>query len=60
MTWAPPEPNVWGYTLAQLQAVRCDAIEECAKVCESDWSNEAERIYGQECADAIRKLLEQT
>ena len=28
--------------------------EACAKVCESEWSNVAERLYGQECADAIR------
>jgi len=28
--------------------------EACAKVCESEWSNIAERMYGQECADTIR------
>lgn len=28
--------------------------EECAKVCESEWSTVAERMYGQECATAIR------
>ena len=28
--------------------------EECAKVCETEWSNVAERMYGEECAAAIR------
>lgn len=28
--------------------------EACAKVCESEWSNVAERMYGEECAKAIR------
>jgi len=28
--------------------------EACAKVCENEWSNVAERMYGQECAAAIR------
>ena len=28
--------------------------EQCAKVCESEWSNVAEKMYGQECAAAIR------
>lgn len=28
--------------------------EACAKVCETEWSNVAERIYGEECAAAIR------
>ena len=28
--------------------------EACAKVCETEWSNVAERIYGEECAVAIR------
>ena len=28
--------------------------EGCAKVCETEWSNVAERIYGEECAAAIR------
>ena len=30
------------------------AHEACAKVCESEWSNVAERMYGTECAAAIR------
>jgi hypothetical protein len=34
--------------------VRADEREACAKVCESEWSNTAERMYGQECATAIR------
>ena len=28
--------------------------EACAKVCEAEWSNVAERMYGEECAAAIR------
>ena len=34
--------------------VRADEREACAKVCESEWSNVAERMYGEECAAAIR------
>jgi len=28
--------------------------EACAKVCESNWTNVVKRIYGKECAAAIR------
>lgn len=35
-----------------------DALEEAAKVCMSQWSNVAEKLYGIECAAAIRKLKE--
>ena len=31
-----------------------DEREACAKVCETEWSNVAERMYGEECAAAIR------
>ena len=31
-----------------------DEREACAKLCESEWSNVAERMYGEECAAAIR------
>ena len=41
-----------------VEIARADAIaaerEACAKVCESEWSNVAERMYGEECAKAIR------
>jgi len=37
---------------------RRDALEEAAKVCESQWSNAAEKLYGMECAADIRKLKE--
>lgn len=37
---------------------RRDALEEAAKLCESEWSNAAEKLYGIECAAAIRKLKE--
>jgi len=57
MTWTPPKPNVWGYTLAQLQAVRREAIEECARVCEQfTHYGEASGVI---CMKAIRELLEQ-
>ena len=36
------------------ELVRADEREACAKVCETEWSNVAERIYGEECAVAIR------
>jgi len=39
---------------------RRDALEEAAKMCESQWSNAAEKLYGIECAAAIRKLKEDT
>lgn len=28
--------------------------DACAQVCESEWSNVAERMYGHECAASIR------
>jgi len=31
-------------------------IEACAKVCETEWATECERIYGEECAAAIRAI----
>lgn len=34
--------------------IRADEREQCAKVCEAEWSNVAERMYGKECAAAIR------
>lgn len=33
--------------------------EACAKVCESEWSNVAEKMYGNDCALAIRARGEQ-
>ena len=53
-------------TLRQFRAIaraieaeaRRDALEEAAKKCESQWSNAAEKLYGIECAAAIRKLKE--
>ena len=36
------------------ELVRADEREACAKVCETEWSNVAERMYGEECAAAIR------
>ena len=40
--------------VARLQKAVADEREACAKVCESEWSNVAERMYGDECAAAIR------
>lgn len=34
--------------------VRMAEREACARVCETEWSNVAERMYGEECAAAIR------
>lgn len=46
------------YDEAMVKAIIAEAVakerEACAKVCESEWSNVAERIYGEECAAAIR------
>ena len=36
------------------ELVRADERESCAKVCESEWSNVAERVYGGGCDAAIR------
>lgn len=33
---------------------KSDEREECASICENDWTNIAERLYGLECAAAIR------
>lgn len=35
-----------------------DLLEEAAKECECNWSNTAEKLYGQDCAAAFRKLKE--
>lgn len=32
--------------------------DACAHVCESEWSNVAERMYGHECAAALRARKE--
>ena len=34
--------------------VRADEREACAKVCEHEWSNAAEREFGDQCAAIIR------
>ena len=39
--------------VAMREAVEAER-EACAKVCETEWSNVAERIYGEECAAVIR------
>lgn len=52
---APPTPFFNSDHLKQ--AIR-DALEEAAKVCESQWTNIAEKMYGAEIAAAIRALKE--
>ena len=59
---ARENPRYYGASLDSLKAfealVRADAKaderEACAKVCEAEWSNVAERMYGEECAAVIR------
>jgi hypothetical protein len=54
----------WAANVGDLEAfaelVRADEREACAKVCESEWSNVAERMYGEECAAAIRAKVSNT
>lgn len=45
------EPRLWIQHHWNDAAAERDA---CAKLCESEWSNVAERMYGQELASAIR------
>jgi hypothetical protein len=47
------------YTADQLKQYGRDLLEEAAKKCESQWANLAEKMYGQECARAIRAMKEQ-
>jgi len=42
------------YWQDQAMKARADEREACANVCENEWSNVAERMYGEECAAAIR------
>ena len=53
-----PDRTTYTFNPEQLESfvalVRADEREACAKVCESEWSNVAERMYGEECAAAIR------
>ncbi len=35
-----------------------DALEAAAAECESQWKNVAEKMYGQDCATAIRAMKE--
>ena len=46
----PVGENVFKFAALVAAAER----EACAKVCESQWSNVAERMYGDDCAAAIR------
>lgn len=50
--------RIFGFARAIEAEARRDALEEAAKVCESQWSNVAEKMYGTEMAAAIRALKE--
>lgn len=53
-----PDRTTYTFGPEQLKAfvdlVRADQRQIDAKVCENEWSNVAERMYGQKCAAAIR------
>lgn len=53
-----PTKGIESFARSVEAEARRDALEEAAKVCESQWSNAAEKLYGIECAAAIRKLKE--
>lgn len=49
------QPSQFGtVTLAYMQREVAAEREDCAKVCEAEWSNVAEKMYGQELATTIR------
>lgn len=55
----PSHPMLqWSFDDSQLERfaalVAAHEREACAKLAESEWSNVAERMYGHECAAAIR------
>ena len=60
--------SIWGESailpLADLERfwamARNQALEDAAKVCETEWSNVAEKLYGQDCAAAIRARMKET
>ena len=43
----------WFAALVRAEA-QAEEREECAKVCEHEWSNAAEREFGDQCAAIIR------
>ena len=48
-------PEMVDKTLERFaELVRADEREACAKVCEHEWSNAAEREFGDQCAAIIR------
>jgi hypothetical protein len=49
----PSEHGRWVRHEDLVQAIATER-EACAKVCESEWSNVAERLYSQDCARVIR------
>ncbi len=57
------EGVLYGYTPlythpspTDLRAEYERGLEDAEKVCEAEWSNVAEKMYGKECAAAIRAL----
>lgn len=49
----PAEHGPWVRYEDLVQAIAAER-EACAKVCESEFANVAERLYGQDCARVIR------
>lgn len=47
------------YTASQVRQIEAAAMEECAKLCESEFSNPAEKLYGQELAALIRAKVKE-
>lgn len=53
--WSYMEAGMQSKMLERFAALVAAAEREaCAKLVESEWSNVAERMYGHECAAAIR------
>ena len=49
-TWTVSTPHLVELVKRSVEAER----EACAKVCEHEWSNSAEREFGEQCAAIIR------
>jgi len=54
MTWAPPKPNVWGYTLDQLKVVRCEALQQALNLL-----HDTKEYTRQDCISALENLIKE-